>query len=117
MSDAEDGMSMRACVGVSPGKIANVTEPLGDLYAAKAPDGPAVVAACNAGIHETFVTSKLETESARTSKTRPYPSVAHTPIAESDCCVCVAKATPKAAARDRTRRPKLELDTIGLLAV
>jgi hypothetical protein len=54
MSDAADGTSMRACVGVSPGKIATVTELLGDLYAAKAPGGAAVLAARSAGIHETF---------------------------------------------------------------
>src|SRR5688500_9931919 len=102
MSDAVDGTSMRARVGVSPGTIAKVTEPLGDLNAASAPGGGAVVAARSAGMHETFVTSKLETESARTSKTRPYPSVAHTPITEPGCCACSAGA-PTRAKKDRQK--------------
>ena len=85
MSDAAYATCTRASVGVFPGLTTNVTGVPGIVNAVSAPDGGAVTSARIAGMHETFVTSNIATLSARTSRTRPYPSVAQSPVGEGGC--------------------------------
>ena len=71
MSDAANATCTRPSVADFPGRRRNVTGASGILNAVNAPAGGVTVGARIAGMHETFVTSKVVTLSARTSRTSP----------------------------------------------